>query len=125
VNENQSRHVESDEFSLIDVDGNMGGCLDIKRWFSKDQLIMPPSKNYDQGIPFDVYQLLTEDFFYNPGVINYFLKNPVLVNRASEIEKIVKSRPDNVAFKDNYNEWTHLLKSVCVAREGERLTYRC
>jgi hypothetical protein len=117
INSNETRHVESDQFSLIDVEhGNSGGCLNIKRWFSSDLERNPPSKSYDDGIPFDVYQLLTADFSRDPGILNVFLNNRNLVSRTSEVKKAVDSRPGNSVFSANYEEWTRTLDRIAKSR---------
>ncbi|NTV67077.1 MAG: hypothetical protein HGB06_05230 [Chlorobaculum sp.] len=113
LNRNEMKHVESDEFSLIEVaHGNWGGCLDIKRWFSRDMQREPKSANYDERIPYDIYQLLTADFSYNPGMMNVFLTNRNLIRRSSEVKAIIESRPDNTLFRDNYEAWAQALQGT-------------
>ena len=100
------RHIESDQYALIDVaNGNWGGCLDIKRWFDKSKEQMAADKSYDDGIPYDIYQLLTANLNRDPGLLNIFLRSQYLRTRKSVVQKIVNDRPDNGVFKTNYKIW--------------------
>ena len=110
LNTNQKKSVESDEFTLIDVaHGNWGGCLDINRWFNNKLRRSPVSKNYDDGIPYDIYQLLSADFSTNPGLMNVFLNNKNLIGRRTEVKAVVNSRPENSVFQGNYSQWVEAL----------------
>ena len=107
---NEKKHIQSDEFALIRVErGNMGGCLEIERWFRDELRREPEHRSYDDGIPLDVYQLLTVDLDYNPGMLNVFLKNQSLAVRCSEIETIVGNRNENPVFRQNYESFKSAL----------------
>ena len=113
LNTNQKKHLESDEFALIDVARvNTGGCLNVESWFKNDMRLQPTSKRYDEGIPHDVYQLLTADFDANPGLINLFMSNQNLVRRKDEVENIVKSRPNNRIFSKNFEAWVEAISAM-------------
>lgn len=107
---NKRKHIETDEFALIDVArGNTGGCLDIKSWFSNDMKQVPLNRRYDEGIPFDIYQLLSSDLGRNPGLMNVFANNISLAIKKDKVRSIVESRPDNTRFASNFKEWTKVL----------------
>lgn len=107
---NKRKHVETDEFALINTaHGNTGGCLDVRRWFTNDMRQQPTQRRYDEEIPFDVYQLLCADFRRNPGLMNIFVKNHGLAMRQAEVESVVKGRPENATFAENYKAWIKAL----------------
>jgi hypothetical protein len=107
---NKRQHIETDEFTLIDAArGNTGGCFDVRSWFSNDMRLQPKRRNYDDGVPFDIYQLLSADLSRNPGLMNTFINNRNLVNRKKEVERIVNSRPENSVFVNNYKRWIDAL----------------
>jgi hypothetical protein len=106
----KNKHAESPLFSTIFMnDRNMGGCSEVDQWFSAGATKQPASANYDDSIPYDIYQLLTANLSENPGLMNVFLKNPVLANENKLIQAIVSSRPDNTVFGDNYKKWAAAL----------------
>jgi hypothetical protein len=103
-------HIVSDGFPLISVsNGNWGGCLNIKRWFQESKTVAPKYKQYDDGIPTDVYQLLTANISDDPGLMNIFLNSGYLKSRTNIIKQIIDARPDNIVFKDNYEMWSRAL----------------
>ena len=111
VHTNALAQLESDEFALIRVEnGNWGGCLNVMKWFKDSDKLSPKNRDYSEGIPSDIYQLLTTNFHGDPGSMNVFIRNEYLKTRIDEAAAVVKSRPNNKIFNSNFTSWLKAIK---------------
>lgn len=97
-----SGRVATDYFKLLTVaQGNTGGCLDTKRWYSTTQMNYPTKGPYRRNLDILTYQLLTFDGENDRTFALKAADTPGIADALKDARTVARSSPDNLDFAKN------------------------